>query len=67
MSCSSRNVADERFTGVFARILGRLAAQKESWVEEGHLMPDHVHMMLAICQLETSARPLASARPGKSP
>ncbi len=26
----------------------RLAEQKESWVEEGHLMPDHVHMMLRI-------------------
>jgi len=25
-----------------------LAAQKESRVEEGHLMPDHVHMMLSI-------------------
>ena len=26
----------------------RLAQQKESRVEEGHLMPDHVHMMTAI-------------------
>jgi putative transposase len=26
----------------------KLASQKESRVEEGHLMPDHVHMMLAI-------------------
>jgi len=26
----------------------RLAEQKESRVEEGHLMPDHVHMMLRI-------------------
>lgn len=25
-----------------------LAAQKECRVEEGHLMPDHVHMMLSI-------------------
>ena len=24
-----------------------LAAQKESRIEEGHLMPDHVHMMIA--------------------
>jgi len=24
------------------------AKQKESQVEEGHLMPDHVHMMIAI-------------------
>lgn len=25
-----------------------LARQKESWIEEGHLMPDHVHMLIAI-------------------
>jgi putative transposase len=25
-----------------------LAAQKESSVEEGHLMPDHVHMLMSI-------------------
>ncbi len=25
-----------------------LAGQKESRIEEGHLMPDHVHMMIAI-------------------
>ncbi len=28
----------------------KLAAQKESRIEEGHLMPDHVHMMIAIPQ-----------------
>ena len=27
-------------------VFRRLAEQKESRVEEGHLMPDHVHMML---------------------
>ena len=26
----------------------QLAKQKESQVEEGHLMPDHVHMLMAI-------------------
>ena len=26
----------------------KLAEQKESRIEEGHLMPDHVHMMIAI-------------------
>ena len=25
-----------------------MASQKECRVEEGHLMPDHVHMMLSI-------------------
>ena len=29
-------------------VFRRLAAQKESRVDEGHLMPDHVHMMLSI-------------------
>ena len=29
-------------------VLKELARQKESRVEEGHLMPDHVHMMLSI-------------------
>jgi putative transposase len=26
----------------------RLAEQKESRIEEGHVMPDHVHMMISI-------------------
>ena len=29
-------------------VFRRLAEQKESPVEEGHLMPDHVHMMISI-------------------
>ena len=29
-------------------VFRKLAAQKESRVEEGHLMPDHVHMMISI-------------------
>lgn len=29
-------------------VFRRLAEQKESKVEEGHLMPDHVHMLLTI-------------------
>jgi len=29
-------------------VFHKLAMQKESKVEEGHLMPDHVHMMLSI-------------------
>jgi len=29
-------------------VFRRLTQQKESRVEEGHLMPDHVHMMIAI-------------------
>ena len=29
-------------------VFRRLALQKQSKVEEGHLMPDHVHMLLSI-------------------
>jgi putative transposase len=29
-------------------VFRRLAAQKESRIEEGHLMPDHVHILIAI-------------------
>jgi putative transposase len=29
-------------------VMKRLANQKESRIEEGHLMPDHVHMLIAI-------------------
>ena len=29
-------------------VFRQLAVQKESRIEEGHLMPDHVHMMIAI-------------------
>ncbi len=29
-------------------VFRRLAEQKQSRIEEGHLMPDHVHMMISI-------------------
>ena len=29
-------------------VFRRLAEQRESRIEEGHLMPDHVHMMISI-------------------
>ena len=38
--------------GAIRRRLGeafhRLAEQKECWIEEGHIMPDHVHMLLNV-------------------
>lgn len=34
--------------GTLARCSARLAEQKESKIEEGHLLSDHVHMMIAI-------------------
>ena len=42
----------QRLYGELRKHLGevfrRLALQKESRIEEGHLMPDHVHMMIRI-------------------
>lgn len=42
----------KRLFGQIRRELGevfhRLARQKESLIEEGHLMPDHVHLMISI-------------------
>jgi putative transposase len=29
-------------------VFRKLALQKESKIEEGHLMPDHVHMLLSL-------------------
>ena len=29
-------------------VFHRLARQRECLIEEGHLMPDHVHMMISI-------------------
>ena len=31
-------------------VFHKLAAQKESRIEEGHLQPDHVHMLISILQ-----------------
>ena len=36
------------FASIWELCSGQLAMQKESWIEEGHLMPDHVHMMISI-------------------
>src|SRR5689334_1530704 len=37
-----------RLRPYLGEVLLRLAAQKESRIEEGHLMPDHVHVMISI-------------------
>jgi putative transposase len=34
--------------GELGDVFRRLAEQKERWIEEGHLLPDHVHMMISI-------------------
>ena len=37
-----------RHSGSIGEVFHRLAQQKESRIEEGHLMPDHVHMLISI-------------------
>src|SRR5262249_39729088 len=32
----------------FGEVFRQLAEQKESKIEEGHLMPDHAHMLISI-------------------
>ena len=45
--CRRRTLYGERRQHL-GEVFKELAKQKESRVEEGHLMPDHVHMMLSI-------------------
>lgn len=51
MWCSFPSATERRCTGVAAalgEVFRKLAVQKESRIEEGHLLPDRVHMMIAI-------------------
>ena len=43
-----RKVLYEKLRAELGEVFHRLAGQKESRIEEGHLMPDHVHMMVSI-------------------
>jgi len=43
-----RKVLYERLRRELGEVFRRLAQQKESRIEEGHLMPDHVHMMISV-------------------
>ena len=43
-----RKVLYKELRGHLGEVFRQLAKQKESRIEEGHLMPDHVHMMIAI-------------------
>ena len=43
-----RQVLYGRLRQHLGAVLRELARQKESTVEEGHLLPDHVHMLLSI-------------------
>jgi REP element-mobilizing transposase RayT len=37
-----------RWSTYLGEVFRRLAGQRESRIEEGHLMPDHVHMMISL-------------------
>ena len=43
-----RKTLYQELRGYLGEVFRRLAEQKESRIEEGHLKPDHVHMMIAI-------------------
>ena len=43
-----RKVLYKGLRGHVGDVFRQLAKQQESRIEEGHLMPDHVHMMIAI-------------------
>ena len=43
-----RKALFERLRRELGEVFRRLAEQKESRIEEGHLMADHVHMMISI-------------------
>src|SRR6202790_2677022 len=43
-----RKLLFQELRKLLGEVFRQLAAQKESKVEEGHLLPDHVHMLLSI-------------------
>ena len=43
-----RKVLYKELRRYLGEVFRQLAERKESRIEEGHLMPDHVHMMIAI-------------------
>src|ERR1035438_5159325 len=42
-------------------VFRRLAEQKESRIEEGHLMSDHVHMMISMTPTDRHAQAILTA------
>lgn len=45
-------------------VFRRLAGQRECQIEEGHLMPDHVHMMISVPPKYAVSQSLAPRRRG---
>ena len=48
-------------------VFRQLAGQKESRIEEGHLLVDHVHMMISIPPKPPGVQPLGSVSSATSP
>jgi len=48
ISKSRRNTLYVQLRRYLGEVFRKLAEQKESRIEEAHLMPDHVHMMISI-------------------
>ena len=51
MSCSLRSTARKRCLGISSRtweLYSTLARRKECKIEQGHLRPDHVHILISI-------------------
>ena len=46
--CRRKDAVWSSCGGILGEVFRKLAEQKESRIEEGHLMPDHVHMMISI-------------------
>ncbi len=44
----SEKVCMRSFAGIWEKLSAILPRQRESRVEEGHLRPDHVHMLISI-------------------
>ena len=48
MSCSRRSTARKCCSGHLGTVFHDLARRKECQIEQGRLMPDHVHILIAI-------------------
>ncbi len=63
---SSRNAVGGLCTrncgGIWGEVFRRLTEQRESRIEEGHLLPDHVHMMMAIPRGARAAQEVLEAQ-----
>ena len=38
----------DKYESELGDVLKKLASQRESRIEEGHIMPDHIHMFISI-------------------